>query len=68
MAQYQIINQRPLVALDQGNQLRRSTEITFSYGDGFTGVVLVPEDSVTPEFIRQRIEEYIARHTIPNGQ
>lgn len=68
MANYTIINQRPLVALDQGNALRRSVEITFSYGQGFTGTVLVPEDSATPELIKKRIDEYIARFTVSDGE
>jgi hypothetical protein len=67
MADYTIIGQRPTVALDELNVPRQAVEITFRYGNGFTGQITVDPKIASPESIKSTIEDYIARFTVNNA-
>jgi hypothetical protein len=66
-AQYTIISQRPIIALNPAGNPQRAVEITFTYGQGFTGQVVVDENTSNTDSIRQSILDYITRFTVSDG-
>lgn len=64
MTEFTILSQQPVNALNKAGQIEQKTEVRFEWADSFVGMVRVNPDNVTPERLKEAIEDYIRRHSL----